>query len=103
MPFLRDLHRLLLIDKYATLPHQLELPFDGKADHCPVCNPSDDPRKDMLRSMCSRHWREHEAAFDKDAFHEDMEAALEEGRRAREAAMSCGGFRPFPDGGPRFR
>lgn len=73
------------MDKYATKPYQLELPFEGKFEHCPVCSPSGSPR-DVLRSMCGRHWREYEAAFDHEAFKKDMDAAMEEGRSAREAA-----------------
>lgn len=85
---------MFLSDKYATQPHQLELPFEGKLDWCPRCNPTGTPQ-DVLRSMCDRHWREYNAAFDQEAFRADMKAALEEGRKAAEAfRRSQSAFRP---------
>jgi len=71
--------------RYDTLPVQLELPFEPPSDHCPICNPSGDAEKDMFRSMCNRHWREHNVAFDEAAFHADMMEVLEEGRKHAEA------------------
>lgn len=88
-------------DKYATLPFQLELPFEGIKSHCPVCAPSGSPR-DRLRSMCGRHWREFNSAFDSERFRVDAEKALEEGRKARIAAEAATP-RPWPRSGVRYR
>jgi len=74
----------VFLTEYIKLPYQLELPFDGKHMTCPVCNPSGDPKTDFFRSMCPRHYREYDAAFDSEKFQKAMDEAMEEGRRARE-------------------
>lgn len=76
-----------LMNSYNTLPCQLELPFDGPFDHCPMCNPSGDSQKDRFRSLCSRHWREHDASFDRSRFRADMVQALEQGLKNAQAYL----------------
>jgi len=74
---------------FETLEHQLELPFGGKTDWCPRCNPVvllDGGQPEIFRSICDRHFREMEAAFDTEAFLKSLDDALEQGRREADAA-----------------
>lgn len=84
--------------RYDTLPVQLEIPFEPPSASCPACSPSDDSAADMLRSMCSRHWREHCAAFDADTFTKEVEEALERGRKDAEAMRQYARGCRIPDG-----
>lgn len=75
------------MDKYETLPHQLELSLEGIKDWCPRCNPEcvkDGGPPAILRSLCGKHWRELEASFDHEAFDKSMKEILEDNQRLRE-------------------
>ncbi len=63
---------------------QLSLPFFVD---CPVCTPSGDRKKDLLRSMCENHWDEYTKNFDSEGYiiklREALKKGFEEYRRPR--------------------